>query len=137
LRANNGVDDQTVRLGQSLNLQLPADTFVHTQVDETVTLHAAQANGKPLPGWLQFDGKTGTLSGEPPDDWRTDVTVKVVARDSKGREAVVFFKVKVGAAHASRGASLSQQLMQADARGAGLYGRATDTRTAAGAVRRA
>ncbi|WP_028311381.1 Ig-like domain-containing protein [Derxia gummosa] len=110
-----GVDDQVVKLGQQLNLQLPADTFLHTQINETVTLQATLANGKPLPGWLSFDGKAGTFTGEPPANLTSDVAIKVVARDSQGREAVVMFRITVGKPTGQRGAGLSQQLQRGDA----------------------
>lgn len=112
LKLFNGVDDQVVKLGQAMNLQIPADTFVHTQINETIRLQATQANGTPLPAWLRFDGKNGTLVGEPPAGWNRDIAVKITARDSKGREATATFRIKVGETSGRPGAGLSRQLMQ-------------------------
>lgn len=115
LKLYRGVGDQVVKLGQVMNLQVPADTFVHTQVNETVTLQATLADGQPLPGWLRFDGKAGTLVGEPPKDWDRDLAIRIVARDSQGREAVAMFRIKVTTAGGSRGAGLSHQLQRGEA----------------------
>ncbi|NDY93402.1 tandem-95 repeat protein, partial [Ideonella livida] len=115
LKLLNGMDDQVIKLGQRLNLQVPADTFVHTQLNETVTLRAAQANGQPLPGWLLFDGKAGTFTGSPPPGWNRDITVKLVARDSQGREVSTVFRIKVSTGTAERGAGLSSQLQRGEA----------------------
>ena len=42
---------------------------------------AVLANGKPLPGWLDFDPKTLTFSGTPPANWNGTIDIKVIARD--------------------------------------------------------
>ncbi len=115
LKLFNGVDDQVVKLGQAMNLQIPADTFVHTQINETIKLQATQADGTPLPMWLRFDGKSGTLVGEPPAGWNRDVAVKITARDSKGREATAMFRIKVSDGSARQGAGLSHQLLRGEA----------------------
>ena len=115
LKLFHGVDDQVVKLGQTMNLHLPADTFVHTQINETVLLQATQADGKPLPTWLRFDGKAGTLVGDPPAGWDRDINVRLVARDSHGREATTMFRIKVGDLSGKKGAGLSHQLMKGNA----------------------
>ncbi len=116
LSSFRGVDEQVVPAGQSLNLQLPADTFMHTQLNETITLSARQADGRPLPAWLMFDAKAGTFKGTPPPGLTRDLAITVVARDTQGREAVTMFRIKVGRGEgAQRGAALSDQLHRGQA----------------------
>jgi hypothetical protein len=57
-----------------------------------VRLEATQADGTPLPGWLNFDGQSGLLSGTPPNQGAGDIEIKVTARDDAGREASVSFR---------------------------------------------
>jgi hypothetical protein len=114
LKLFRGLDDQVVKLGTTVQLQVPADTFVHTNINETVVLKATLADGRALPKWLQFDGRTGALTGEVPSEWREDLVVRVVARDSQGREATATMRVKVSAG-SSRPAGLSGQLMRGHA----------------------
>jgi hypothetical protein len=97
LRAFRGVEDQVVPAAQHLNLQVPADAFVHTDANETVVLTATLADGRPLPAWLQFDGKAGTFSGQPPAGQALDLRIKVQGRDSQGREANAMFRIKSSA----------------------------------------
>ncbi|WP_375138936.1 Ig-like domain-containing protein [Azohydromonas caseinilytica] len=92
LRLFNGVEDQVVTT-RVINVQLPADVFVHTDPNETVLLTAKQANGQPLPGWLHFDGKAGTFTGEPPPGAAVDLRVVVTGRDTKNREANAVFRI--------------------------------------------
>uniref|UniRef100_UPI0012FCD52E Ig-like domain-containing protein n=1 Tax=Azohydromonas aeria TaxID=2590212 RepID=UPI0012FCD52E len=96
LRTFRGIEDQVVPAAKQLNLQVPADAFVHTQANETVTLTATLADGRPLPSWLQFDGKAGTFKGEPPAGQALDLRIKVQGRDSQGREANAMFRIKSG-----------------------------------------
>ncbi|CAD5372806.1 hypothetical protein RA210_U230001 [Rubrivivax sp. A210] len=116
LRLFRGLDDQVVKPGTALNLQVPADTFIHTNINETVMLQATLANGQPLPGWLRFDGKAGTLAGELPDEWRQDVVIRIVARDSQGREATAMMRIKLSDLQRGRsGGGLSLQLLRSGA----------------------
>ncbi|WP_168559179.1 Ig-like domain-containing protein, partial [Rhizobacter sp. SG703] len=124
LKLFRGLDDQVAKLGGTVRLQVPADTFIHTNIHETVVLQATLADGRPLPRWLQFDGRTGTLNGEVPAEWRDDVVIRVMARDSQGREATTMMRLKVSAGQAS-GAGLSRQLMQGRGTPLGAAGRAT------------
>jgi hypothetical protein len=131
LRTFRGVEDQVVPAAQHLNLQVPADAFVHTDANETVVLTATLADGRPLPTWLQFDGKAGTFTGQPPAGQALDLRIKVQGRDSQGREANAMFRIKstpeipAGAADelkpndAGGGArgGLDAQLMRGDALG--------------------
>jgi hypothetical protein len=90
------VRDAVVTEGGRLSVTIPADAFAHTRADATVTLTATRADGAALPGWLAFNRKTGRFEGTPPPNFRGEVVVRVIARDSQGREAVQTFKIKIG-----------------------------------------
>ncbi len=79
-----------------IDFSIPSTAFVHTDGNAIVQLLAQQADGQALPTWLKFDATTGKFSGEPPPGTNADVAIKVVARDSSGKEAVAVFRVKVG-----------------------------------------
>jgi len=81
-----------------ITFALPPDTFAHTRADAVVQLSAAQVDGQPLPAWLVFDPRTGSFSGQPPAGMEGTVSLRVVARDQDGREAVATVQVKVGEA---------------------------------------
>ncbi|WP_141400505.1 DUF4347 domain-containing protein [Magnetospirillum sp. 15-1] len=98
LVVNAPMRDMAVAIGSSLSVTIPAEAFAHTRADATVTLAASQVSGAALPSWMVFDAKTGTFKGTPPPGFRGEVTVKVVARDNQGREAVQTFKIRVGEA---------------------------------------
>jgi hypothetical protein len=118
LKLFRGVDDQVVPLNRLLVVQVPADAFVHTVLTETVTLSATLADGRPLPSWLSFDGRSGKLVGEPPSDRVQDLAIRVTARDSEGREASTMFRVKVTDQALTRPtsrASFNQQLARGEA----------------------
>ncbi|MEO7494524.1 MAG: putative Ig domain-containing protein, partial [Massilia sp.] len=110
-----GVPDQYVEAGRTLSLIVPADAFAHTQPKEVVRLTASLQDGRALPDWVQFDAQTGKFSGEVPAGTKSELRVKVTARDSQGREATAIFRVNVGVA-ATKGAplkvGLSDQLRQ-------------------------
>jgi VCBS repeat-containing protein len=116
LKLYRGVDDQVVPAGRTLIVQVPADAFVHTQINETISLTATLANGQPLPGWLVFDGKSGKFVGQPPNGVLQDLAIKVTARDSQGRQATTMFRIKTGDGAITPSRSpLSLQLMRREA----------------------
>jgi hypothetical protein len=95
LLANRQIDDLAVRDGSQFFLQLPADTFVHTDEYTTVKLSARSVDGKPLPGWLRFNADTARFDGKPPVAFEGTLSVMVLARDAQGREAAQVFKITV------------------------------------------
>jgi VCBS repeat-containing protein len=115
LRLFRGIDDQVVPLGRTLIVQVPADAFMHTVITETVVLNATLADGRPLPAWLMFDGKSGKFVGQPPADLAQDLAIRINARDSQGREASTMFRIKVGTASHSLQRGLNQQLASREA----------------------
>lgn len=95
LMVYRGISDASVqREGGTVQLQIPADAFTHTNPMAVITLSARLSNGAPLPTWLKFDQASGKLFGTPPADFSGVVEIEVTARDDDGREARVIFKIK-------------------------------------------
>lgn len=112
LMVNRGVPDMVAESGGALQLVIPADAFAHTNPQASVQLRMTLADGRPLPSWVSFDPRTGKLNGVPPAGFNGDLVVRLVARDSQGREAVTTFRLVVGKERqAPEGrSSLSEQL---------------------------
>ncbi|MCI0915925.1 VCBS domain-containing protein [Pseudomonas stutzeri] len=111
-----GVSDQYADAGTETSFAVPYDAFAHSDPNERIILSAGLANGQGLPGWVRFDAQSGKFEIEAPAGYRGDLVVKVVARDSQGREATLLFRFTVGDRKATeRGgrAGLSEQLRQA------------------------
>ena len=96
LIVSSPVRDAVIPTGARIAVTIPAESFAHTKADAVVTLQASQANGAALPGWMNFNPQSGTFEGTPPPGFKGEVTVRVVARDNEGREAVQTFKIVVG-----------------------------------------
>ncbi|MCQ4296031.1 VCBS domain-containing protein [Pseudomonas stutzeri] len=114
----HGVADQYADAGTQTSFSVPYDAFAHTDPNERILLSATQANGQPLPGWVRFDPQSGKFELSAPANYRGEITIKIVARDSQGREASSLFRFNVGdrkASDASGRATLSDQLRQAAA----------------------
>jgi hypothetical protein len=119
LTLNRGMSDQTIS-GESAVVLVPSDAFVHTDPGATVHLTAQQANGRALPSWVSFDAINGKFTVRPPAGVKGEISIKVIARDSQGREAVTTFKIKLdrnAQTHASLDhhgrAALSEQVREA------------------------
>jgi hypothetical protein len=76
-----------------MKVTIPVDAFVHSRSDAVVTLSAARITGQPLPSWLNFDSRSGTLAGQPPADFRGTMVVRIIARDDKGQEATITVRI--------------------------------------------
>ena len=96
LVVNRGVPDQSVGSGTASEFSIPADAFAASNVGAVVTLLAQQADGRPLPAWVRFDAASGKFEVQAPPGVEGKLTIRVVARDAQGHEAVTVFKVKVG-----------------------------------------
>ncbi|HNB63398.1 MAG TPA: putative Ig domain-containing protein, partial [Rhodocyclaceae bacterium] len=77
-------------------ITLSAGTFVETVPGVSVSVSAMLDNGQALPPWISFNPGTGTLLVNPPPGLKRDVTIRIVARDQNGQEAVTFVRVRVG-----------------------------------------
>src|SRR6185503_10614814 len=93
-----GVRDTQPLSSAGYEVQVPRDAFAHTNPSAVVRLEATQADGRPLPSWLSFDGQSGLLTGTPPSVQAAGVEIKITARDDAGREASVSFRLQLGAA---------------------------------------
>ncbi|WP_130471852.1 ELWxxDGT repeat protein, partial [Candidatus Magnetaquicoccus inordinatus] len=96
LIANNLPAQVQPRADGSIQFQLGADSFGHSDGNAKLQLAAVQANGEPLPSWITFDAKSGTFSGQPPAGSNADLTITVTAKDSQGREATLTLQIKMG-----------------------------------------
>ena len=96
LLANRPIPDQVLPNTGRVAFSVPADAFAQTNPDARVQLTAVQANGQPLPGWLHFNPQTGRFEGTPPPGLRSEVAIRLIARDAQGHEAVSVFKVRIG-----------------------------------------
>ena len=96
LVVNTRVPDASFDPGTRISVTVPGDAFAHTRADATVTLSATRGDGAALPGWMNFNPRTGTFEGTPPPNFRGEVVVKVTARDGDGRQVVQTFKIVIG-----------------------------------------
>ncbi|PAU61717.1 VCBS domain-containing protein, partial [Pseudomonas indica] len=114
----HGIADQYAETETQTSFSVPYDAFAHTDPNERILLSATLANGQRLPAWVRFDPRSGKFELVAPAGYRGELNIKVVARDSQGREASALFRFNVGdhraAAAGSRG-GLSDQLRQAAA----------------------
>jgi hypothetical protein len=101
LRAVPDVGDFSVQAGGSVNFGLPPSTFTHADATARITVEARQSNGQPLPGWLRFDPATGSFSGQPPAGLSQQLSIEVIARDERGRQASSHLDVMVQGARAA------------------------------------
>ena len=85
--------DVSIGQGGQISYSVGIDTFAHTNAQAVIQLSATQADGKPLPAWLSFDSKSGTLTGTPPAGMNGEVQIRVIARDDQGREAIAVVRI--------------------------------------------
>lgn len=95
LVANTPIPDLNVRGGSGFSFQLAGDAFSSGGDTGALDLSAAQADGRPLPGWLKFNARTARFEGTPPLAFEGTLSFKVMARDAKGNMAVQVFKIVV------------------------------------------
>jgi hypothetical protein len=132
LISNVPLPDLSAPSGARISYQVTADAFTYGGDASSFQLSAAQADGRPLPGWLKFDAKEGRFEGTPPIGFEGTLSFSVTARDAQGRVAVQVFKIVVSKdggggqrAQLERGVSepvgragLSEQLRSAQVAGA-------------------
>ena len=74
--------DQSWTVGQAVNFTLPAGTFTDPQ-GQALTYTVTGANGQQIPSWLQFNPKTLTFSGTPPNsEAGLSLGIEVTATDT-------------------------------------------------------
>jgi hypothetical protein len=101
--------------GERFSIALPFDTFSVAERSGTyVVVQARMANGQPLPSWLKFDARSGTLSGRPPAGFSGSLDVEVSARDTKGNRAASVIHIDVQGSRPTAGrAGLDAQFKSA------------------------
>ena len=83
--------------------RIPSTMFGHNEALAAVAFSMVQADGRPLPNWLQFDAQTGELKGHMPNAFQGELTLRLTARDSQGR--TVATTIKLGAPDVSNARS--------------------------------
>ena len=96
------IADTAVGTGTSSILQVPSDSFMHTDPTARVALSAIREDGSSLPTWVSFDPQTGRFDVRPPTGFSGEIVIRVIARDQSGHEATQTFKLDVG--HQRQGA---------------------------------
>ncbi|WP_247419400.1 hemolysin-type protein [Ralstonia pseudosolanacearum] len=76
----------------AFSMAIPADLFMQIGKGGSVTV--VQADGSPLPSWLQYDVATGVLSGQVPHGANT-YALRIVAMDATGNQSVRNFTLNV------------------------------------------
>jgi len=87
------LNDQSAKTGEYYSYQIPADTFIDDDGDNTLTYKAMLADGKELPDGLKFDRKTQSLKGSPKTAGKYQV--QVTATDPQGASASSTFSLDV------------------------------------------
>jgi hypothetical protein len=92
----HGIPDMQLLPDGTGSVSVPQDAFAHTDPAAIVRLDAHLTNGLPLPGWLKFEGASGSFHGVPPEGLSGLLDIEVVARDTEGREAHSRFNLELG-----------------------------------------
>ncbi len=95
LQATPDLGRHTIAAGQPLTVTLPRGTFTHDDASALITVTARLKDGRPLPNWLRFDPRTGTLSGQPPAGYRGTLQIELTGRDSRGNQVSSSLQIDV------------------------------------------
>ncbi|MBI2291289.1 MAG: hypothetical protein HYU73_13330 [Betaproteobacteria bacterium] len=93
--ASTNLGSQRITSGQPFTVPLPDSTFVHLDTSAQVTLTISQTDGQPLPSWMTFKLQSGAFTGQAPPGVTGVVSVRVVARDQNGQQAVSIIQVVI------------------------------------------
>jgi Ca2+-binding RTX toxin-like protein len=77
----------TLTAGDVATYAVPSSAFTDCDVGDSLSLSAALADGRPLPGWMKFDATSRRFSGAPAASDAGDLLLKVTATDSAGASA--------------------------------------------------
>ncbi|ESY65250.1 hypothetical protein X742_23230 [Mesorhizobium sp. LNHC232B00] len=78
-----------------LSFTLPSDLFFDPDPGDHLTLTSSQANGDPLPSWLNFNPNTGVFTGTPSNADVGTLELRVTATDTSFAEAHVDFALSI------------------------------------------
>lgn len=96
LWALNERETASFTLGRENGFKLSAQMFYHNNIKDRLTYACTMADGRPLPGWLTFNGDTLTFSGVPPyDEEAGALDLVVIARNSAGQVAKANFTLNL------------------------------------------
>ncbi len=95
LQATPDLGRHAFAAGQPLTVTLPRGTFTHDDASALITVTARLKDGRPLPNWLRFDPRTGTLSGQPPAGYRGTLQIELTGRDSRGNQVSSSLQIDV------------------------------------------
>jgi phage-related protein len=83
------IAEQTVAEDTPWLFKVPANAFVDPD-SSGLTYRASQADGSPLPRWLNFDEATETFRGTPPADFAGFIDLAVTAKDGTSEKPSTF-----------------------------------------------
>ena len=102
LQVDAGIPDQMVEVAETgtASFEVPVDAFAFAGESGNLTLEAKQANGDPLPDWVEFDPDTGRFEvdlSKAGDDVLDieELEIRVNASDGAGNSAFAVFSVTV------------------------------------------
>ena len=90
------IPDQFADRNSNASFAVPDRTFMVSTPGQQLSLTAEQADGTPLPSWLNFNSNTRRFEGQPPPDFVGELKLKVTARDGQGGEAEAQFRFQIG-----------------------------------------
>ncbi|NCR55344.1 MAG: hypothetical protein GPJ10_18775 [Microcystis aeruginosa L211-07] len=91
----NPITNQIATQDTGFNFQIPTNTFVDVDLNDTLTYSATLSNGDALPSWLTFDPTTKTFSGTPAYNDVGNLNLKVTATDKPGASVSTNFTLQV------------------------------------------
>ena len=90
-----GQADRVVQAGDTILVLIASDAFTHVSADARVQLRITLADGKPVPHWIRFNGITGQLLVQPPEDFAQVLALQLMAMDQDGETARTVFQLDV------------------------------------------
>ena len=95
---NGAIADQQATDGSSFTWTLPAGLFTDADVNDQLSYSVSLQDGSALPGWLNFNVATGSLSGTPgPANIGSQLGIQVTATDLTGAAVSTVFNLQVNA----------------------------------------
>ena len=89
--------EQAVRAYGQFSYTIPAAAFFDPDSGDVLALSVRQANGQPLPTWLNFDAASRTLSGTPALSDTALLALEITAKDQALASATTGLKLAVNA----------------------------------------
>ncbi len=87
---DNAIPNKATQQDASFNFTFAANAFVDVDAADTLLFSATQADGSPLPAWLNFDAATRTFSGTPTSADLGTLSYKVTADDGSSTVSDTF-----------------------------------------------